>query len=140
MLASQEFLKKSEQLSAQQFFRNWEPPVRVARGYADLGYEEFLLLPERKLVSLVNGKSSEFPESHEQLFFQVPGTQELVNEIDRNGFDIEYVRYQNQRSWEVSVCHASASIHIVSRHSELECALADTLIELTKRREPNQEM
>ncbi len=127
MLASIELLRRCEQLKTTGYFDQWDPPVRIARGYADLGYEEFLLLPGGRLVSLVGGAGSEFPEGHKHLFFQVPGVQEMVERIDRLGFDIADVRYQHQRRWCVEAHDPKRCIRLTGCHEELECALCDIL-------------
>ena len=77
MWASRELLSLYQTLHRAGF----RPPLRegrrVARGFADVGFEEFWILPARKLVSIVNGVASELQSEHERFFFAVPGADEL---------------------------------------------------------------
>lgn len=64
---------------------------QIARGFADIGCEEFLLLPERRLLSLANGKMSVLDRDHERFFFLVPSVDELIDLIERGGSDVEEI-------------------------------------------------
>jgi hypothetical protein len=72
---------------------------RVAREYADLGAEEFILLGGNRIVSLFTGKPSEIPEGHEKHFFRVPSVDELVDALGVHGVTIHAIRFMDQRSW-----------------------------------------
>lgn len=74
---------------------------RVGRGYADLGVEEFLLLPSGKMLALFSGSKSDFPSGHEQHFFRVWQEAELLDELSRRGVTIDSVQYVGQRRWKV---------------------------------------
>ena len=101
MWSKNRFLKECADLKEQGFPFVQEQGRRIARGYADLGYEEFILLTENKLLSLYSGKPSEIPEGHSHHFFLVPSCDEMVDEIIKRGFDIESLQFKNQRSWEI---------------------------------------
>lgn len=118
-------------MSHAQLFLEWEPPLCIARGYADLGYEEFALMPDGSMISLTNGKVSVLPDEHRRLFFCVPSVQEMVRKIDLAGYDIIEVRYENQRSWVIGVVNPAIGIQCVRRHEQLECALADVLLDIS---------
>lgn len=52
------------------------PGTRVARGYADVGFEEFCVLQGNKMVSLQTGLVSDLELDH---LFVVPTVEELLN-------------------------------------------------------------
>lgn len=57
----------------------FEVGERLARGFADLGFEEFCILPGGSLMSLFTGHKSELAESERQFFVKVPDVEELVD-------------------------------------------------------------
>lgn len=77
---------------------------RVARGFADLGYEEFFLLDRQKLVSLHTGSISSLNTADEKFFFVVPESDLLIDWIVSNGFEIVSAKFVEQREWSVKVC------------------------------------
>lgn len=82
--------------------------MKVARGFADLGYEEFLLLPGDKLLSLYSGQVTAFPHEHANFFFEVPTADELVDRIVRAFWDIEELVFQEQRRWVLKILNAKS--------------------------------
>jgi hypothetical protein len=72
---------------------------RVAREYADLGAEEFILLGGNRIVSLFTGKPSEIPEGHEKHFFRIPSIDELVDALSGRGVLVRGLHFRDQRSW-----------------------------------------
>ena len=75
----------------------------IARGYADLGYEEFLLITDQKMVSLYSGTTSNLPNGHADHFFLVPTHEQMVEEIGRRGGDIVAMTYRDQRTWNLEL-------------------------------------
>ena len=72
---------KNSKLLSGTFIENFltEPGLRISRGYADLGYEEFITQSGSKLLSLYTGKASNIPEGHEKFFFRIYDLDELLN-------------------------------------------------------------
>ena len=63
----------------------FEPGDIVARGFADLGFEEFQVLPSSKLLSLTAGTVSALPTEHSNHFFWIPSVDEIVGLLERRG-------------------------------------------------------
>ena len=97
----------------------FEQGTTVARGYADLGYEEFVLLSESKLLSLQSGKISELPEAHRHFFFAVPTVDRMVDQINRSGVDFGEMLFVEQRSWQVAL-KDNAGVSDVLRATTIE--------------------
>ncbi len=70
-------LKRAQKLFRSGIIFEIVPGVKVAREFADIGFEEFCVLPAQKIVSLFTGAKSELPEDYLDHFFVVPSVQEL---------------------------------------------------------------
>lgn len=93
MVRSPAFLRRAELLQQVGIALAWEPGRAVARGFADLGYEEFVLLTESTLVSTFTGERSTLAPDHRRFFFRVPTFEELVDLLeDRLGVVNELAR------------------------------------------------
>jgi hypothetical protein len=126
MIASTRYLQLCRELKAAGWSPEFEPGTRLCRGYADLGFEEFLLLPNNRLVSLVNGSASKFPEAHRAHFYAIPSADALVHEIRRRGFDITSIDFADQRSFRIRAERSGLAVGAESR--SFEEALAQTLL------------
>lgn len=99
MIHSNKFLKECEALQQ----AGWKPELysgmRVARGFADLGYEEFYLLPQNKLVSIYTGESSQYNPAERDFFFLVPDTKQLIAELNNQECEIASLVHEDNREW-----------------------------------------
>ncbi len=125
MLADPAYLKKCETLAAQGVKRAFAPGSRVARGFADLGFEEFIIHPNGVLCSLFTGSISEL---REDFLFPVFDQQELVDELFRRSWDVESIHYPDQRLWEVVVIRGDKTMR--TGHRDLKHAFADVLLQV----------
>ena len=75
----------------------------MARGFADLGYEEFYLLPQNKLVSIYTGENSQYNPAERDFFFLVPDTKQLIAELNSRECEITSLEHQDNREWVLSV-------------------------------------
>ena len=101
MLSSRTKLEICQKLSHGGFRPEFYPGARVARGFADLGFEEFSFLPGQKIVSLLTGEQSAILPEHADHFFLVPSLDETLNFIHKVGIDIDSLVYQDQRQWDL---------------------------------------
>lgn len=101
MWASKSFIDQCFNLQKIGLLLPIEVGSRVARGFADVGFEEYCVLPGRKLVSLLNGKVTPFPEEEQRFFFLVPTTDQITIEIDKLGIDILHIDFVDRREWVV---------------------------------------
>lgn len=98
---STELLEKTEELKRRGISWPLEPGAMVARGYADVGYESFVLLPNRRLVSLFTAQSSELLQDHQQFFFVVPNLAMILDRLSRLGVSLVKTDYVLQKEWRV---------------------------------------
>jgi hypothetical protein len=96
----------------------FEPGDLVARGFADLGFEEFQVLPGSKLLSLTAGTVSALPSEHAGHFFWIPSVDEATYLIEKSGARCVSCTRFDQREWIVEVqrageieAHRAVSLH-----------------------------
>lgn len=77
----------------------FEPGDVVARGFADLGFEEFQVLPGPSLLSLTTGAVTKLPEDHRQHFFWIPSVDEGIELLESCGVVINSISRQDGREW-----------------------------------------
>lgn len=84
---SNKFLEKCEFLKLKGVLFETKPGVLIGRGFADLGYEEFLLFENYKITSIYRGNTSDFNDEKDH-FFRVPTVKELRKKIFEYNYDI----------------------------------------------------
>lgn len=103
MIHSNNFLKECEALQQ----AGWKPELRagmrIGRGFADLGYEEFFFLPQNKLVSIYTGEASEYNPAERDFFFLVPNTKQLVAQVNHCECEIVSLEHEDSREWVLSL-------------------------------------
>lgn len=77
----------------------FEPGDIVARGFADLGYEEFQVLPSSKLLSLTAATVSALPQEHTNHFFWIPSIDEITELLEKRGVPCVSCRRVDRREW-----------------------------------------
>jgi hypothetical protein len=127
MLASPEFIEIIVRINRNDLFGKFKQGDHIARGYADLGYEEFIALGPTKIVSLYSGTQSELPPEHLRFFYTLPNTEQMLDVISRQNFDICSALYHDQRIWRLSAKHINTKQEITADHREFNCALASIL-------------
>lgn len=103
----------------------FEPGDVVARGFADLGYEEFQVLPSQKILSLTAGSVSALPSEHASHFFWIPSIDEITEILERRGVPCVSCSRVERREWLVEA-HFADELE-THRHSSLHQALLATL-------------
>ena len=106
------------------------PGAHIARGFADVGYEEFCLLPGDRLVSLFTGSITELRDDERGFFFVIPTVDDVTQELDRRGWDVVALESPDRRGWILRVRKAEgADLVEVSALTLLETCL-DALIKV----------
>lgn len=82
---SKQILERLSQLHAAGFFMKFEAGDKVARGFADLGFEEFFVLPGNRLSSTFTGEISQLKEGDEKHLFLIPDIDQVIAEAERVG-------------------------------------------------------
>lgn len=123
MSISPRYLSICEKLQKKGCQTVFERGAIVARGFADLGYEEFVMIDHSRCISLASGLPSEIPEDHHRFFFQIHSVTDIVECISKAGFDILSLIYQDQRHWLAKVVDVKSGLEHQFEHEELECVL-----------------
>ena len=106
MWSNHSVLKLSEELGRMYPDTTFEEGMKIARGFADLGYEEFLLLPGGKLLALYSGQVTQFPEEHRRFFFEVPTPDQVAARLNKAFWDIRSLQLEDQRTWMLTIVNA----------------------------------
>lgn len=115
-LALCERLHKAGILSVQ-----FEVGDKIARGFADLGAEEFQVIAQDRIISLFTGHQSDLLDSERRFFFELPDVDRLIEILDQKGVEIFELSRPNQRRWSLGVRTKS--------HSEIKRFESETLWE-----------
>jgi hypothetical protein len=122
------FLRLCEELGRTDPERALSPGTKIARGFADLGYEEFLLLNGNKLLALYSGQVTQFPDEHRRFFFEVPTPDDIVSRITALNWDILTLEFIEQRSWRICMKHQPSGRTSESSGDTIEEALTIALL------------
>ncbi len=133
MWSSKGFLERCEKLKEAGIELQLGPGKRIARGFADLGFEEFFSLSAGKMVSVYTGQLGELPVEHHKFFFSVLDADAIVDAIVRHGCDIVSFKFENQRSWKLNIVREVTKREKVLEHREMLSCLADGLLEAMRR-------
>jgi hypothetical protein len=105
----------------------------VARGFADLGFEEFQVLPGINLLSLTAGTVKPLPFEHREHFFWIPSVDEAVELIEAGAYQIASCVRADMRNWIITLSSDSlAAIEVAA--PDLHVALLRALADIYQRR------
>ena len=104
----------------------------VARGFADIGSEEFLVLPGEKLLSLTAGTVKPLPEDHKEFFYWIPSEDECAKQIDLLGISQISISREHARKWIVTCEVEGETVETSDR--VLRMAMVQMLLETKKRK------
>ena len=128
MLSPRRFLERCRTLLDDGFRFTPALGMTIARGFADLGFEEFSVLNTGRIVSLLTGDRSELPSDYREHFFLVPTCDQLVALITDSGSDIVECRYVEQRAWQIIMRAEKGVSEIVAGGNDLQSALLEAFI------------
>ena len=78
LLLSNQQLASVDLLKEQGIPQQFSVGQQVCRGFADIGYEQFLLLPAGKLLSLFTGDCSTLDEEQQDFFAVIPSVEDMA--------------------------------------------------------------
>lgn len=116
-----EQLARCEVLKQRGFPQKIEAGTHVSRGFADLGYEQFIVLPAGTLLSLFTGDRSTLLDEHRQFFFCVPTVDTFCSFLQNSECEVTCMLKDNE-------CAVSISSERCSYES-LTTSLWDCLLE-----------
>lgn len=126
-------LERFKALADTGFRPRFETGSVVARGFADLGYEEFLILPGERLLSLMSGTITVMPEEHRHFFIAVPSESDLNEALDRAGYRVLAVQGVSRRQWDAIIERESSKEQCVCSGQTIRQALISALCEVRSR-------
>jgi len=91
----------------------WDNPQfgeLVARRFADVGYEEFLVLPQGKMVSILSGTITMIPTDDDASLFVVPSVERLVSWCEEIGGKVVSIERVDLRDWCVKLLNNVGSL------------------------------
>jgi hypothetical protein len=103
LIFENDFLQQCERASQRGFPLFDDVGCLVGRGYADIGYEVFVMLPSGQLLSLLTGQTSRFAAEDREHFFSVPDLDTVVRVLEEAGCSIESSIRLEQRTWSVQI-------------------------------------
>lgn len=103
MLHPRQFIERSQELLRRNFNYEVKVGMTLARGFADLGHEEFSVLNNDKILSLFTGDISSLPQNYKEHFFPLFSCDELIVELFRNGAEVRNLKSVDRRTWELTV-------------------------------------
>ena len=130
MLSTPDFLDSCYLLWKAGFKYELKPGNRIARGFADIGSEEYSVINQHQAVSLLTGKVIELDEFYLNYYFFVPTVDQCVAEVYQRGFDIKTCEFINQRTW--TICLTKDQEVITSESRSLSSCLVDLLKKVMK--------
>jgi hypothetical protein len=106
--------------------------TQVGRGFADLGFEQFLLTSETAMVSLFNGATSQLPPGHEKFFFWIPSIDELTQRIIESSWTIDSLAHLDGRKWVLKL-RSEKGVVVESIHRDLYELFVDAYLGIMKK-------
>jgi hypothetical protein len=103
MLHSRGELELFHKLLALNFPYELSPGIKIGRGFADVGFEEYSVLTGNKAVSLSTGKIIELDEFYQNYYFAILTADQIVKELFVREWDIKNCQFIDQRTWMVEI-------------------------------------
>lgn len=104
----------------------------VIRGFADLGYEEFQILPGGNILSLTAGTVSALDTDQRGHFAWLPSIDEVIGLLEKRSFVISKLVRQEAREWSLSLSTPNdMEIHVAhgNMHTAMLLGLKNALTE-----------
>lgn len=103
MLHGKAMLRSFEMLGRVRTLGALRPGMRVARGFADIGYEEFIVLPNEQLLSLLTGEAAPIDASKREHLFEILSADQLARVVRESGCEFGEICFVDGREWRVEV-------------------------------------
>ena len=105
MWAAKETLMLCQELKKLGELPSFTPGERIARGFADLGVEEFLVLPGAQILSLFTGNKTTRNPEQDNHFFRIFNQEEALQLLLISGGSVSSCTFEDQRTWQIKVSH-----------------------------------
>ena len=98
MMYTSEYLTLCHRLLGKHNFR-LTPGLRIGRRFADVGFEEFSVITQQSIVSLMSGKIIPLEADFLTYYFPIYSVEELLRLLYSSHIDVESITYVEQRTW-----------------------------------------
>lgn len=132
ILSDRAYLELCQQLAQLNVRPSFDVGESIARGFADLGFEEFCVLPGPRILSLLAGTITPLPHEDRGRFILVPTVDQLISLIDSSGGDIHALNFVDRRMWKLQIAVDAAPEEI--EHSSLKVTLMLGLLAVLRSR------
>ncbi len=132
MWSSEAILNRCRILQELGLFSDFGVGSRLGRGFADLGVEEFIVLPNDRILSLFTGSIAPLSEENRQHLFWVPSVEQCIHRIEELNYDLTNLSYVDRRVWQLSLNAVNSSKKINVENFTVEEVLLDGLIAVLK--------
>lgn len=123
MLISPEQFQLAQELRDLGLTTRFEVGDVVARGFADLGYEEFQVLPGSKVLSLTAGTITAIDAEQRSHFIWLPTIDEVVALLERLSILLAEVNRYESRSWTLTLTPEQDGCGVAVSHASLQTAM-----------------
>jgi hypothetical protein len=106
---------------------SWAPGSYVGRGFADLGHEEFYVLPGARLLALATGAITQVGDAEKRFFYWLPTLDEMVNALLERAWVVSELVHSEQRQWQLTLRALDSDDCLVFSNEFLELVLVDGL-------------
>jgi hypothetical protein len=114
------YLNKVYKLSRSGFFLDFYEGQSVARRYADIGFEEFMVLNNYELVSKLTGTKSSLVTDEKRELFLVPIFEEAVAWLEECGGNLSSLTKTGAKRWKAQVKYGDKILETEEK-SPAEC-------------------
>lgn len=137
---SNTFLRACEELMRAGYALKLEEGACIGRGFADIGYEAFIVLPGPKLLSLFTGQQIPFQERERHFFFCIPSEEELLGFLSSQAWGATMELDEESGKIKLRVQQGEAQQAYAGRKLHVLLVEACTAILLTEKQKVTQSM
>jgi len=124
------FLEKCLLLKEAGFWKPPKPCMFFGRGFADLGFEVFTVVPGGKLISLFSGDTIPIDLDFKEHFFVIPSCDDIAQELLKLGVEISSLSFFERREWRLTA--TKNAIELKATSAKVHELFIDTLAMVIK--------
>jgi hypothetical protein len=92
-------------------FKQFGPGDVIARGFADVGFEEFFILYDGTLLSLTSGDRSNLADGEKHAFFLIPSIDDIIEELAIFGAIIQQIqKLPEPLGWRIEISSLAVGV------------------------------
>jgi len=130
LLYSNSVLEKCSSLEDELLKPKFVRGEHLGRGFADLGYEQFVFLSNNQLVSLFTGDKISIDDREREHFFIIPSVDQINQHLEEKLYDIKFLNFINRREWELVVVNSDTNDELVFLSKTILEVLLESLLHI----------